>query len=135
MIVDDNKDLAYGLEVRLRAHGYQVLLAENGNSAIAMALSEILSAIILDLNLPEEDGFVILGKLRGLPAVASVPIIIMTGDHSADTKRRVLGAGVAGLLEKPIDHHLLLSILRGIQQRSLDSNRSNAAAHCTSIKD
>jgi two-component system KDP operon response regulator KdpE len=120
LIVDDNKELAFALEIRLRANHYQTLLAENGASAISLALMERPFAIILDLSLPDGDGFAVLKKLRGLPELSSVPVIIVTADHSPANKKQALDGGARAFLEKPFDYRSLLVVLREIELAAQD---------------
>ncbi len=128
LIVDDNKDLSHALEVRLRASDYDILLADNGVSATAIALAQKPLAILLDLHLPKEDGLALLKRFQGSEELSAVPIIIVSADCSPLTQQRVFAAGAHSFLEKPVDHRLLLSTLRDIYLRSQNRNRLKAAA-------
>ena len=120
LIVDDNQDLAHALELRLRANDYQVLLASNGTSALALAIAERPFAVLLDLHLPKEDGFAVMQELHCFPTLSSVPVIIVSADCSAVTQQRVLDTGAHAFLEKPVNHRLLLSILHSLHLHSQD---------------
>jgi DNA-binding response OmpR family regulator len=120
LIVDDNRDLAHALELRLRANDYRTLLATDGSSAVTLALSEKPFAVLLDLNLPKEDGFAVMEEFHRSPALSSVPVIIVSADCLAVTQRRVLDAGAHAFLEKPVNHRLLLAILRDLPLQSQD---------------
>ncbi len=111
MIVDDNKDLVVALELRLRANDFETIWAEDGPKAIALAKAENPACVILDLFLPDDDGWLILEKLRALPGVSSLPAIVVTADRSEATRRRALETEACALLEKPVDHHRLLEML------------------------
>jgi DNA-binding response OmpR family regulator len=111
LIVDDNKDLAHAMEVRLRANGYDVLLSEDGNAAIALALNEKPSAILLDLYLRDEDGFAVMARFHLYPELSRLPVIIVSADTSRLTRELVLAAGATCFFEKPVDHLLLLATL------------------------
>jgi two-component system response regulator MprA len=129
LIVDDNQDLAHALELRLRANDYQILLAPDGSSAFALALAEKPLAVLLDLHLAREDGFAVMQELHTSPALSSLPIIIVSADCSAVTQQRVLDAGAYAFLEKPVNHRLLLSILRILHLPSQDSACAMVTAH------
>ncbi len=111
LIVDDNRDLALGMEIRLRANGYDTLRAEDGPEAIRLALLDKPYAITLDLSLPRESGLVVLEKLRQMPELSSIPVIIVSGDDSQLTNQTVLDLGIMAVLNKPVSHQLLLILL------------------------
>lgn len=117
LIVDDNRDLAHALSLRLRANHYCIVTAEDGVSATALALAERPAAIIMDLSLPDGDGIALLKKFQSYSELAAVPVIVVTADCSTRKKRQVLDAGAWAFLEKPTDYQSLLATLREIQQR------------------
>lgn len=112
LIVDDNKDLARALELRLRANDYQTVVAHDGSSALSLALTHKPFAIILDLCLPREDGFAVLATFRRTPELTDASVIIVSADYSPVTQQRGIDAGAYAFLEKPVNHHLLVSILQ-----------------------
>jgi two-component system KDP operon response regulator KdpE len=118
LIVDDNRDLAHALSVRLRANHYNIVTAEDGVSATALALAERPAAIIMDLSLPDGDGIALLKKFQSYSELAAVPVIVVTADCSARKKRQVMDAGAWAFLGKPTDYQSLLATLREIQQHS-----------------
>jgi DNA-binding response OmpR family regulator len=123
MIVDDNQDLAQALELRLRANRYDTVCVSDGKSAIRVAAAENISVLILDLFLPREDGLEVLRQLRAMPGLSSLPAIVVTADRSAATRQRSLNAGACAILEKPVDHRVLLETLHLLQKDS-------AGSHC-----
>ena len=64
LVVEDNKDLAFGLRTNLEVQGYQVLLADDGLTGLQLAFGESPEMIILDLMLPKMDGIEVLRKIR-----------------------------------------------------------------------
>jgi DNA-binding response OmpR family regulator len=118
LIVDDNRDLAFGLQIRLRASRYHVLLARDAGSALSLAAAEIHCAMILDLVLPGEDGFSVLERLRRSPTLASVAVVVVSADRSPANRERALDAGARAFLEKPVDYPYLLATLRDIESHS-----------------
>ena len=124
LIVEDNEDLAHALELRLRANDYQILLAEDGISAVAVARSERPFAIVLDLHLSEEDGFTVMKEIHSSPDLSSTPVIVVSADCSQPTQHRALAAGAHAFLEKPVNHRLLLHALHDIRMRSKKADGS-----------
>jgi CheY-like chemotaxis protein len=112
LIVDDDKDVLRGLNVRLRASGYTVASATDAIQAISVAQQEKPDAIILDIGLPGGDGFVVMGRLRSLIPLAHIPIIILTGQDPIINREKAISAGAQAFLQKPVDNDVLLSAIR-----------------------
>ena len=79
LVVDDEEDFAKALKVRLKANGYDVVLAHDSIQAIMMADQEKPDLIILDILIPGEDGFSISERLKQAEATHAIPIIFLTG--------------------------------------------------------
>ena len=91
----------------LEAEGYRVLEAENGIQGLEIAQAEQLGAILVDIHMPEMDGFEVMTRLKSMPTTASVPIIALTAMVMKGDRERTLEAGCSGYIEKPIDVDLL----------------------------
>lgn len=98
-------DLANRILVRrvLQAEGYRVLEAETGKLGIEMAKTEKPALILVDVNMPEMDGFQATGILRTLPDLQQVPIIALTANVMKGDREKALAAGCSGYIPKPID--------------------------------
>src|SRR6202049_3837104 len=112
LVVDDNLELRKALSLRLRANGYEVLLAGAALSATAAAVKQEPCLVILDLGLPCGDGFVVMERLQKNDSLASIPVIVLTGRDSEDTRNRTLQAGAVAFFQKPVDDDELLSAIR-----------------------
>ncbi len=112
LIVDDDKDVVKGLGIRLKAHGYQVSVANDAISAVSVARKVEPDLILLDLGLPGGDGFKVMERLESLPATISTPIIVVTARDSLGTQKRAVHAGAAAFLQKPVDNDKLLLSIR-----------------------
>ncbi|MGB8006333.1 MAG: response regulator, partial [Terriglobales bacterium] len=93
MVVDDDPDLRQALSLRLRANHFDTINVCDGYSAIAMAQKEKPHLIILDLGLPAGDGFAVLKNLQQYPALASIPVIVLTARDPEGNERRTLESG------------------------------------------
>jgi two-component system cell cycle response regulator DivK len=91
----------------MEAHGYRVLEAENGMQGLEIAQREQVGAILVDIHMPEMDGFEVMARLRAIPQAASVPIIALTAMVMKGDRERTLEAGCSGYIQKPIDVDLL----------------------------
>ena len=112
LIVDDNPDIRLGLHLRLKANHYETLFAADALSGVAEARKHQPDLIILDLGLPAGDGFLVIERLRIVPALALIPIIIVSGRTGVPNRERALEAGVKAFLEKPVDNAELLAVIR-----------------------
>src|ERR1700693_6548022 len=104
LVVDDNPTIRKGLNVRLRANGYQVVFAEDAISATAALVTERPDLVILDLGLPCGDGFVVMERLQKNDRLANIPVIVLTGRELAGNGDRALPAGGAALVSKTALH-------------------------------
>lgn len=104
LIVDDELADVEFLRHVLRGEGYGELIEVTNARAAADRLDELApDLILLDLVLPDFDGFDFLGRFRDwLPLGGFVPVLVLTGDTSAETRRRALAAGASDFLTKPL---------------------------------
>jgi len=102
LVVDDDEDIRLAMSDTLEAEGYAVLLAENGLDALAKlrASSALPNLILLDLMMPEMDGFEFITELRRHDEWRSIPVVVITArDLTADDHRRLNGY-VAATVQK-----------------------------------
>ncbi|SRR5258705_13112659 len=111
LIIDDDSDIRLGLNVRLRASGYETAFAGDGVSAIRMARKERPDLILLDLGLPAGDGFQVLERLKINTELSHVPVIVVSARDAEANERRALKAGACAYLEKPVDDEDLLEAI------------------------
>jgi len=103
LIVEDNeKNLKLAKDV-LQFRGYRTLEAENARDAIALAISHLPDLILMEIQLPEMDGVTELNRLKAEPATAGIHVVALTALAMPRDRERLLGAGFAGYLSKPID--------------------------------
>ncbi len=111
MVVDDDPDLRQALSLRLRANQFDTINVCDGYSAIAMAQKEKPHLIILDLGLPAGDGFAVLKNLQQYPALAGIPVIVLTARDPEANERRTIEAGATAFFQKPADNEELLGVI------------------------
>jgi len=116
MVVDDDPDLRQALSLRLRANHFETFNVCDGYSAIAMALKERPHLIILDLGLPAGDGFSVLQNLQQYPALATIPVIVLTARDPEANEKRTLESGATAFFQKPADNEELLGVIRACLQ-------------------
>lgn len=103
LIIEDNEQNMYMLTYLLEASGYEVLQSFSGEDGITSAGKAIPYAILLDIQLPEMDGYTVAVKLRENPRLAAVPIIAVTSFAMMGDREKVMASGADGYIEKPID--------------------------------
>jgi DNA-binding response OmpR family regulator len=116
MVVDDDPDLRQALSLRLRANNFDTVNVCDGYSAIAMAQKEHPHLIILDLGLPAGDGFSVLKNLQEYPALAVIPVIVLTARDPEGNEKRTLESGAIAFFQKPADNEELLGVIRASLQ-------------------
>jgi len=110
LYVEDNEDNFYMLQLRFDVlGGYEVLRARDGAVAIAMAASERPDLILMDLNLPEIDGWEAIRRLRGDPETRDIPIIALSAHAMAGDRETALATGCDDFDTKPIEFARLLA--------------------------
>ena len=109
LIVDDYPGARYLRSRILSDAGYEVIEANNGTEALAIARSVSPSLILLDVNLPDISGLEVCERLKHDPATASIPVIQITGAWlSDDDRRQGLSSGADVYLVEPVDDVTLL---------------------------
>jgi CheY-like chemotaxis protein len=109
LIVDDEVDTLRLVGMMLEGEGYDIVAAKNGQRAIALARSEAPDLIILDIMMPDVDGYAVAAQLRREIATRSIPILIFTAKSGIDDKSLGLDLGADGFITKPISTRELLS--------------------------
>lgn len=109
LIIEDNPQNFYLLRFLLEKHGFDVVWAENGKDGIRMAFTEKPSIILLDIQLPEMDGYAVAAELKKDPEIADIPIVAVTSYAMAGDREKILSAGADGYIEKPINPDTFIS--------------------------
>jgi CheY-like chemotaxis protein len=110
LYVEDNEDNLYMLQLRFDVlGGYEVLSARDGAAAIAMVASERPDLILMDLNLPEIDGWEATRRLKADPATRDIPIIALSAYAMAGDREKALATGCDDFDTKPIEFDRLLA--------------------------
>lgn len=91
----------------LEASGFSFIEAENGVTGLQMAQEHLPDLILIDINLPEMDGYEVTLRLKQINALAHVPIVAMTANVMKGDRERTLDAGCDGYIQKPINVDLL----------------------------
>jgi CheY-like chemotaxis protein len=103
LVVEDNEQNLYLVTWILEKHGHEVVPARDGREGIALANEIRPALILLDIQLPQMDGYAVARALRSRPELDRVPIVAVTSYAMAGDRERILAAGCNGYIEKPIN--------------------------------
>jgi CheY-like chemotaxis protein len=110
LYIEDNEDNLYMLQLRFDVlGGYEMLSAPSGTVGIAMAAAERPDLILMDLNLPEIDGWEATRRLKADPATRDIPIIALSAHAMAGDREKALAAGCDDFDTKPVEFDRLLA--------------------------
>ncbi|MEO8334748.1 MAG: response regulator [bacterium] len=112
LLVEDNEDNRIIYSTVLRHVGYDVVEADNGVDAVALARSGLPDLILMDISIPGIDGWEATRILRRDPATMSIPIIALTAHALADDRERALQMGFTAYLAKPVEPRTVVAEVR-----------------------
>jgi CheY-like chemotaxis protein len=124
LIIEDNEQNFYMMRFLLEKNGFAVIGAENGREGIEMAMRHKPLAILLDIQLPEMDGYAVAKELKKQVELVNVPIIAVTSYAMVGDREKILAAGATGYIEKPIDPETFVAdIIQYLPQGWRDKER------------
>ena len=119
LVIDDDEDIREILRLSLEREGYKVSLAATGSEGLHKLMDEELcDLVLLDIVLPDIDGWTILSRVRATPATARIPIIMMTAMSEVYSETELLAAGADDYLPKPFSYDDLLAHVQALLRRA-----------------
>jgi two-component system cell cycle response regulator DivK len=118
LYVEDNEDNVYMLRRRLERAGFAVVIASDGMQGIAMATSEQPDLILMDLSLPDVDGWEVTRRIKADPATKHIPVIAITANAMAGDKDKALAAGCDDFDTKPVEIERLLAKISALKPQA-----------------
>jgi DNA-binding response OmpR family regulator len=112
LIIEDEGDQTILIQMRLETMGYEVLTAAKGQIGLDLATKEQPDLVILDIMLPDLDGFIVCQKLKESPETKHIPIFIITAMGTDDLERKCKSCGADHMIRKPYDAKDLLAGVR-----------------------
>jgi two-component system, OmpR family, alkaline phosphatase synthesis response regulator PhoP len=124
LVVDDESDFIQLLKYNLENQGFDILTAGDGMEALNTARRELPDVVLVDLMLPDIDGFSVCEILRSQPSTSKVPIIVVSALDGDYVRSRGIQAGVACCFKKPVDMKVLGESIRSSYELRQESIRS-----------
>jgi CheY-like chemotaxis protein len=118
LVVDDNVDAANVLKLLVQEAGHLVRMAHTGPTALAAALDYRPDVMLLDIGLPELDGFEVAKRIRQEPLLHDIVLVAMTGYGQAKGRQRMQEAGFDHYLVKPADFEKVRQILAAVSEKA-----------------
>ena len=103
LIIEDNLQNLYLMQFLLEKNGYKIISADSGINGIQLAASQIPDAILLDIQLPGMNGYMVAAEIRKISHLSGIPIIAVTSYAMPGDREKALAAGASAYLEKPIN--------------------------------
>jgi len=118
LLVEDNEMNRDMLSRRLVRHGYEVVMAVDGEQGVTMAALEHPDLILLDMSLPVIDGWEATRQVKAAPATRAIPVIALTAHAMAGDREKAIQAGCDDYDTKPIDLPRLLEKISSLLERT-----------------
>ena len=107
LYIEDNPGNRTLVKRVLEPEGYILIEAPNGQIGLEMAIAQPPDLILMDINLPEVDGYTMTARIKATPGLGKIKVIALTANVMKGDREKTLAAGCDGYLQKPIDVDLL----------------------------
>ncbi len=114
LIVDDDRQLALALSIRLKAADYKVDVAYDGELALKKLAADVPDVLLLDMRMPGIDGLEVMRRMRQDQRLEDVPVIFVSANAQETAKRAALNAGGRFFVEKPFESRVLLDAIERV---------------------
>lgn len=113
LVIDDEANIVKMVQSRLKASGYDAIVATDGKQGIDKAKNEKPDLIILDIMMPEMDGYETLAQLKEIPETKNIPVIMFTAKAETDNVAKAMDLGAVDYIVKPFTPISLLEKIAG----------------------
>ncbi|MFH1395280.1 MAG: response regulator [Candidatus Omnitrophota bacterium] len=117
LVVDDNPDLIETLKVRLKAFGYAVVTALDGVECLEKSRQESPDLILLDILMPNMDGFKALEELKNNAKTRNIPVIMLTAKSQLSDVTRATNLGIEDYIVKPFDYRVMIEKIKKVLEK------------------
>ena len=135
LVVDDDIAINELIKINLELQGYEVIQAYNGIEGFALARQEMPALIILDVMMPEVDGFTVAQRIRQATEISEIPIIMLTALSELNNKVNGFNIGVDDYLTKPFEPEELVVRVRALLKRTKQIPKTSAVRDLLTFKE
>lgn len=135
LVIDDDSAINELIKINLELIGYKVIQAFDGTKGFALTKQELPNAIILDVMMPEVDGFTVAQRIRQNPTTKNIPILMLTALSQINEKVKGFDLGVDDYLTKPFEMDELKVRIRALLKRSHQIPESVAVRELLSVNE
>lgn len=115
LVIDDEEVVRDLFGMMLERNGYEVVLAENGFVALALLRKSLpVDLVLVDWNMPEMNGVAFLKAVRADPALAKIPMLLVTGEGNPSQMAQAREVGAEGVLVKPVTNRILMEKIKAL---------------------
>ncbi|MDI4638956.1 MULTISPECIES: response regulator transcription factor [Halomonadaceae] len=118
LVVDDEPNIVLSLEFLMQQAGFEVVTAEDGESALTRVAAATPDLVLLDISLPDISGFDVLERLRAMPALTRLPIIMLTAHGREVEREKGLALGADDYITKPFSTQALVDKVKALLDES-----------------
>ncbi len=135
LVIDDEQNINELIKINLELAGYKVIQALDGIKGFALAKQELPNTIILDVMMPEVDGFTVAQRIRQNPSTKNIPILMLTALSQLNDKIKGFDIGIDDYLVKPFEMEELKVRIRALLKRSRQIPESIATRELLNVKE
>jgi DNA-binding response OmpR family regulator len=127
VIIDDDRAIAQLTSLWVKAAGFNTVIAHDGRSGLDAIARHRPDLVLLDIRMPEMDGFEVNRQLRNMPELAGIPVIFLSAHAQEATKQESLSSGGRCFLSKPYEVKNLIAAIRTVLMGGVSSDGISAA--------
>ena len=135
LVIDDDIAINELIKVNLELQGYEVLQAYNGTEGFALVKQEVPALVVLDVMMPEVDGYTVAQRIRQCDEVSETPIIMLTALSELSNKVNGFNIGVDDYLTKPFEIEELMVRVRALLKRTSQIPKTSAVRDLLTYKE
>ncbi len=135
LVIDDDRSINELIKINLELNGYEVIQSFNGTEGFALAKQEFPELIVLDVMMPEVDGFTVAQRIRQCAEISDTPILMLTALSALNDKVNGFNIGVDDYLTKPFEIDELIVRVRALLKRSNQIPKSLAVRDLLTYKE
>ena len=114
LVIEDDTDILNFVTRVLEFEGYQVLKAKDGEIGIKIVRENPVALVLVDLQVPGQDGWSVLEEMKSEPEFCSIPVVVVTASVGLPQKERAMGMGAADFIAKPLSAAVLRETVNSI---------------------